>query len=86
MITFGNFKEIGNLSNYDYAAMLISAAVHDYDHPGTNNPYLVNTKHYLSIRYNDRSVLENYHIASAFEMMAKKDQNIFENLDFEEYK
>ena len=86
MLTFGDFKEIGKCSKYDFAAMVLSAAIHDYDHPGTTNLYLVNTKHFLSLRYNDRSVLENYHVASAFELMLKKDQNIFANLEFEEHK
>jgi hypothetical protein len=47
---------------------------------------MINTRHFLAIRYNDKSVLENYHIASAFEIMAKKETNIFANLEFEEYK
>ena len=82
MITTGDFKNIGHLTPYDMAAMILSAAVHDFDHPGVNNPYLINTKHFLALRYNDRSVLEHYHIASAFEIMQKKDMNIFANLDF----
>lgn len=86
MMTYGNFYEIGKCSKYDIAAVVLSAAVHDYDHPGMNNPYLINTRHFLALRYNDRSVLENYHVASAFELMLKKDQNIFGNLEFEEYK
>jgi len=49
--------------------MLISGAMHDVDHPGYNNLYMVNTKSPLAVRYNDISVLENYHIATAFKIM-----------------
>ncbi len=50
-------------------ALIVSAAVHDYDHPGVNNSYLVNTLDNLALAYNDRSPLENHHVASAFTVM-----------------
>ena len=44
------------------------------------------TKHPLAIRYNDQSVLENHHIASAFSVALTKDQNnIFRNMKFNIY-
>jgi len=42
---------------------LIAAGIHDVDHPGVNNFYLVNTKSPLAVVYNDKSVLESYHAA-----------------------
>ena len=50
--------------------------------------YLVETRHELALRYNDKSVLENHHIASAFALLHSTDHqlNIFENLLPEEYK
>lgn len=54
--------------------MLISAFVHDTDHPGVNNLYLVNTRDKLALRYNDKSVLENHHIAMAFNTMLKSNE------------
>ena len=47
---------------------------------------MINTRHHLAVRYNDKSVLENYHVACGFELMQKKEFNIFSNLEFDEYK
>lgn len=62
--------------------MLISGFVHDTDHPGYNNQYLVNTRDILALTYNDKSVLENHHIAIAFDTMLKDPSTcIYENFD-----
>ncbi|RKP00394.1 hypothetical protein CXG81DRAFT_13294 [Caulochytrium protostelioides] len=50
-------------------AAFIAAAVHDVDHLGVNNAFLINSDHQLAIRYNDTSVLENHHCAKAFAIM-----------------
>jgi len=50
-------------------ALLFSAIVHDADHPGTNNSYQVATHSKLGVRYNDRNVLENHHVATAFKVI-----------------
>ena len=42
-----------------------AALVHDYDHRGLNNDFLVKTAHPLAITYSDQSPLENHHIAAA---------------------
>ena len=36
---------------------LFAAAIHDYEHPGLNNNYLVKTRSDLALIYNDASVL-----------------------------
>ena len=41
----------------------ISAALHDYEHPGVNSVFLVNMNDPIAIAHNDASVLENYHLA-----------------------
>lgn len=40
-------------------ALYTAAAMHDYDHPGRTNAFLVNIEDERAILYNDRSVLES---------------------------
>ncbi|CAF3581747.1 unnamed protein product [Rotaria socialis] len=70
----------------EIAALLFAAAVHDYEHPGLNNGYLVKTKNDLAIIYNDFSVLENHHASSIFKLLRDKRHNIWSNMDKNEYR
>ena len=62
-------------------AALIAAAIHDVDHPGRNNQFLINTSHELAIMYNDESVLENHHLAVAFKLLKDPACNFLTNLE-----
>eukprot|EP00931_Biecheleriopsis_adriatica_P023525 TRINITY_DN14841_c0_g1_i2.p1 TRINITY_DN14841_c0_g1~~TRINITY_DN14841_c0_g1_i2.p1 ORF type:complete len:747 (+),score=176.93 TRINITY_DN14841_c0_g1_i2:35-2275(+) len=57
-------------------ACLLAAAVHDYEHQGLNNDFLVKTADERAQRYNDQHVNENHHVAAAFALL-KKPQNDF---------
>lgn len=71
----------------DILAGLLSAACHDFEHPGVNNIFLIATKHDKALTYNDRSVLENHHVAATFKILTLEPKcNIFENLTPDEYK
>lgn len=71
-----------NLDEYDQLSILISAMIHDLDHPGYNNIFLINNRNKLATRYNDRSVLENHSTALAFELMQTSDElDIMGNFD-----
>ncbi|CAF3441032.1 unnamed protein product [Rotaria sp. Silwood1] len=70
----------------EIAALLFSAAIHDYEHPGLNNGYLVKTKNDLALIYNDFSVLENHHASSIFKLLRDKRYNILSNMDSNEYR
>merc|ERR1712166_1300030 len=62
-------------------AALTAAVVHDIGHPGRNNKFLIDTSHEIALRYNDRSVLENMHIANALKISEQPGCNIFEKMD-----
>jgi hypothetical protein len=62
-------------------AALTAAVVHDIGHPGRNNKFLIDTSHEIALRYNDRSVLENMHIANALKISQQPGCNIFEKMD-----
>lgn len=68
------------MTDEDIFAALFAAIVHDLDHPGLNNAFQTNSKSYLAILYNDRSVLENHHVSQAFELVDSEQYNIFEKI------
>lgn len=71
----------------DEAICLISAVVHDIDHPGKSSPFLCNSDHELAILYNDRSVLESHHAAFAFKLTLSDEKvNIFQKLERDVYR
>ena len=59
----------GLLSELQLLALLLSAMVHDVDHPGVMNGFLVATEHPLASRYDGRSVLEKHHLATALALL-----------------
>lgn len=77
---------ICQLSDADIASCFISAAIHDYDHPGVNNLFLINTSHNLAVTYNDKSVLENYHISASFKIVSEEKNNFLYKFSKEEKK
>ena len=82
-------SELYNLSHMNQihsSSLLLAAIVHDYKHPGLNNSYLMLTGHKLAVRYNDQSILENYHVAKAFNLTENENLNIFKEFTKEEYR
>ncbi|KAH9278743.1 cAMP-specific 3',5'-cyclic phosphodiesterase 4C [Echinococcus granulosus] len=67
-------------TDLELAAVIIACAVHDVNHPGVTNQYLINTNDALAILYNDASVLENYHLAVAFNLLTFPGCDILVNL------
>jgi hypothetical protein len=52
-------------------ALLLAAVVHDMSHPGLNGAFLSAANAPLARRYNDTHVLEQYHLHTAFTILAR---------------
>jgi len=74
------------MTNWDIFSYIVAAACHDIEHPGLNNVFLVAKKDKLANRYNDISVLENHHAATAFDILSQEEFNILSHLSTAEYK
>jgi len=83
---FCNLNRQIDLTSLDLSGYLIAAIIHDYRHPGLNNNYHINKRSPISIKYNDVSVLENFHVSSAFKIISHPNSNIFTDLGVEEYR
>ena len=59
------------MSRMQQVATYWSACVHDHEHGGLNNDFLVKTRHPLALTYNDQSPLENHHVASASKLICQ---------------
>ncbi|KAH9598691.1 3'5'-cyclic nucleotide phosphodiesterase [Trypanosoma melophagium] len=84
IIMIAGLKEKCQLSKEELLAALIAGAIHDFDHPGLNNNFHSKTNAYLSTLYNDRSILENHHLASVFELLRNPAYNVFAPLSAEQ--
>ena len=80
-----NIDLICNLSDLNLFCCYFAAAVHDVDHPGNNNNYEVAIGSKLAVSYNDKAVLENYHLFKAFSLLQFKDCDIFNNFNCGDY-
>ncbi|XP_069794455.1 3',5'-cyclic-AMP phosphodiesterase 4B-like isoform X2 [Narcine bancroftii] len=67
-------------TDLEILAAIFSAAIHDVDHPGVSNQFLINTNSELALMYNDESVLENHHLAVGFKLLQEDSCDIFQNL------
>ena len=79
MLKAPNIKK--NIKRQDQMAAFTACLMHDFEHPGYSNQFVIRTKHPLAIRYSDQSVLENHHLAAAFQVMFSTPKcNIIENM------
>ncbi|XP_066584434.1 3',5'-cyclic-AMP phosphodiesterase isoform X2 [Prorops nasuta] len=65
----------------EITAALFAATIHDVDHPGLTNQFLINSSSELALMYNDESVLENHHLAVAFKLLQNEGCDIFVNMN-----
>ncbi|XP_050934842.1 cGMP-inhibited 3',5'-cyclic phosphodiesterase 3A [Lates calcarifer] len=87
MLEDGYGSLAGLIPGLELMALYVAAAMHDYDHPGRTNAFLVATSAPQALLYNDRSVLENHHAASAWNLfMSRPEYNFLVNLEHVEFK
>ncbi|XP_034439679.1 cAMP-specific 3',5'-cyclic phosphodiesterase 4D-like isoform X6 [Hippoglossus hippoglossus] len=67
-------------TDLEIMAALFASAIHDVDHPGVTNQFLINTSSELAVMYNDASVLENHHLAVGFKLLQEDNCDMFQNL------
>lgn len=71
--TMHYFMHCGGMNEYltpmEQLAAIVAGLIHDVDHPGVNNHYLIKSRHELAQLYNDQAVLENHHCAYAFRIL-----------------
>jgi hypothetical protein len=63
--------------------LLLSALVHDVNHPGNTNSFEKLTRSPLSIVYSEASVLENHHVAVSFMLMRTPSADFLSDMDTE---
>ncbi|KAI9475414.1 MAG: hypothetical protein EXX96DRAFT_573225 [Benjaminiella poitrasii] len=79
-VTFDEYKDLNNemmnkscikdlLEPLDIFALLMASIGHDVGHPGVNNNFMVTTSTPLAILYNDKSVLESFHVMFFFHLV-----------------
>eukprot|EP01063_Lacrimia_lanifica_P005114 TRINITY_DN12937_c0_g1_i1.p1 TRINITY_DN12937_c0_g1~~TRINITY_DN12937_c0_g1_i1.p1 ORF type:complete len:612 (+),score=251.28 TRINITY_DN12937_c0_g1_i1:100-1935(+) len=74
----GDMINTCRLCDEDVFAAIMAAIIHDYNHPGINNNFHIKVQTYLATLFNDRSILENIHVSSVFELMKTEQFNVLE--------
>lgn len=60
-----------HITSGELFSFLVAAMCHDLSHPGTNNMFQIDSQSKIALKYNDVSVLENFHIGVTFELLSK---------------
>jgi hypothetical protein len=76
---------MNHLSDLDFFALIMASVLHDYQHPGVSNKFLITMKHKKSLMYNDKSVLEMHHLAAAYEKLLDTNYDIFIEMSEDQY-
>jgi hypothetical protein len=77
ILNAGGLAEALSLSALEIFSAIIAACVHDFEHPGVTNDYLIKTQDPIALVYCDASVNEHYHLARAFQVMTEEDSMHF---------
>lgn len=75
LLCHGGLISSGAITRNQHLSSYWSAAVHDYEHGGLNNDFLIKMMHPLAALYNDQSPLENHHVSAAVLLLANPEYN-----------
>ncbi|MCZ6531977.1 MAG: 3',5'-cyclic nucleotide phosphodiesterase [SAR324 cluster bacterium] len=73
-----------NLPDFHKYLLLMTALVHDVEHPGHDNQWEIKTHSPLAKKYNNMSVIENHSLAVSKELLEDPELDVFASI--EEYK
>jgi len=62
-IIFIKAKLLNILTPIEKLSLILASICHDLDHPALSNRFQINMKSSLALQYNNKSVLENHHLA-----------------------
>jgi len=68
------------------AACILAAAIHDFEHLGVNNDFLVKVGAERAIRYNDQHVNEHHHVAAAFAVLRREECSFHSHMPLEAFR
>lgn len=86
LLSGSQLYNVSEMTEIHSAALLFSAIIHDFKHPGLSNSYLSLTSDPLALTYNDLAILENFHVSEAFQLSKSENFNIFKELSKEEFR
>lgn len=86
MMTQGGLLELAQLNELDVISAVIASVCHDFDHDGLNNMYHVNAITDRAIRYSDKAVQENYHVAESFAILNTPKYNFMTKYSRDDFK
>jgi cAMP-specific phosphodiesterase 4 len=82
LLNYPVFK--GVFTNLEILSALVAAAVHDADHPGLTNAFLISTGSDWAKKFNNISPLENHHYEVGLKVFQHEGCNILDGLTEEE--
>lgn len=85
LLTYGGLLERAQLTHTHTFSAVFAAVIHDFKHPGFNNNFLTQTYDMVALRYNDTSVLENFHVSEAFQLLFQPHLNFMNHMDRNAY-
>ena len=74
-----------HITDREFFSCVIASAIHDIEHPGVSNIFLIRSKDPLALLYSDQSVLEHHHCYQGFNIALIPEQNIMNGFNEEDY-